>query len=193
MRGFGLASIVSLTASLACGSGTDLNQIVNVNPTSEAGVGSGEGGAGTPFPNPFGGAPGYVAHMGQDAHNPGQSCIQPQCHGGSEAPPFLIGGTVYADYKGTTPAAGVEVRILDSAGHAASTYSGQNGNFFIPSGSANGVTFPAIVGARNASTLRPMITKLSTASMGSCGQAKCHVPGGGPQGNTGNYYPIHVP
>jgi hypothetical protein len=74
-----------------------------------------------------------------------------------------------------------------------STYSSSNGNFYIRSGGASGVTFPAIVGARNATTVRPMITTLSTASMGSCGQTKCHVPGGGPQTNTGNYYPIHIP
>jgi hypothetical protein len=193
MRWFGLASVVSLNASLACGSGTDLNQIVNVNPVSEAGAGAGEGGGGSTFQNPFAGAPGYTPQMGPDAHNAGQPCMQSGCHGSSEAPGFLIGGTVYTDYKGTTPAVGVEVRIVDSQGRAASAYTGQSGNFFIHSVNANGVTFPAVVGARNATTTRPMITVLSAAGMGSCGQAKCHVPGGGPQSGTGNYYPIHVP
>lgn len=195
MRWLGFASVVSLTASLACGSGTDLNQIVNVNPKPDAGAGALEGG-GSPFQNPFAGAPGYAAQMGEDSHNPGKACLQSGCHGsggGGEAPSFLLGGTVYADYKGTTPAAGVEVRIVDSAGHAVSTYSSSNGNFYIRSGSANGVTFPAVVGARDSTSERPMITLLTTASMGSCGQTKCHVPGGGPQSGTGNYYPIHVP
>jgi hypothetical protein len=192
VRWFGLTSVVSLTASLACGAGTDLTQIVDVNPESDAGSAASEGGA-TSFQNPFAGAPGYTARMGQDSHNAGKACLQSGCHGSSEAPSFLLGGTVYADYEGTTPAAGVEVRIVDSAGHAVSTYSSPNGNFYVGSGSANGVTFPAIVGARNATTTRPMITTLSTASMGSCGQTKCHVPGGGPQSGTGNYYPIHVP
>lgn len=197
MRWIELASVVSLLASAACGSGTDLNQIINVNPNSEAGAGLGEGG-GSSFLDPFGGAPGYTAGGGGDtSHNPGKSCMQSGCHpaGGAsgEAPSFLVGGTVYADYKGTTPAVGVEVRIVDSAGHAASAYSGSNGNFYIRSGSANGVTFPAVIGARNATTTRPMITVLSSSSMGSCGQTKCHVPGGGPQSGTGDYYPIHVP
>jgi hypothetical protein len=84
------------------------------------------------------------------------------------------------------------VRILDGAGHAASTYSGSNGNFYIRAGT-DSVAFPAVVGARNATTSRPMITMLSTAGMGSCNQTTCHVPGGGPQTNTGDYYPIHVP
>ena len=196
MRGFALAALLALGALLGCGAGTDLNQIIEVNPESDAGTPASEGG-GTPFQNPFAGAPAYSAQSGGDtSHNAGKSCIQSGCHGtsgGGEAPSFLLGGTVYADYTGTTPAAGVEVRIVDSAGHAVSTYSSSNGNFYIRSGSANGVTFPAIVGARNATTVRPMITTLSTASMGSCGQTKCHVPGGGPQTNTGNYYPIHVP
>jgi hypothetical protein len=201
MRGPELLSVVLLGASIACGSGTDLNQIVNVNPTSEAGAAGGEGG-GTTFQDPFAGTPGYKAGMSGDGHhNAGQACGQACCHGGGgnacqgdTGPAFLIGGTVYTDYKGTTPAPGVEVRIVDSAGHAASTYSASDGNFYIRAASnTTGVTFPAIIGARNASASRPMITKLSTASMGSCGQAKCHVPGGGPQTNSGNYYPIHVP
>ena len=119
----------------------------------------------------------------------------------SELDPKTFGGKAMTYYGRWTykydigaqkGAAGVEVRIVDSAGHAASAYSGSNGNFYIRSGSANGVTFPAIVGARDATTTRPMITTL-TASMDSCGQTKCHVPGGGPKTNTGNYYPIHVP
>lgn len=198
MRSLGFASIVSLAACVACGSGTDLNQIIDVNPRSEAGAVSGEGGS-SGFQDPFGGAPGYMAGgSGDNSHNAGKSCMQSGCHptaggGGGDAPSFLIGGTVYADYKGTTPAPGVEIRIVDSAGHSASTYSGSNGNFYVRSGSANGVTFPAVIGARNATTTRPMITVLSSASMGSCGQTTCHVPGGGLPSGTGNYYPIHVP
>jgi hypothetical protein len=182
---------VGLLAAAACGTGTDLNQLVD-EPLADgsAATGSASGG-GTSFPDPFVGAPAYVSKMGSQTHNPGQSCMQSGCHGG-DAPSFLVGGTVYTDYKGTTAAAGVEVRIVDAAGHAASTYTGPNGNFHISSGSANGVTFPAVVGVRSGTTTRPMITKLAS-SMGSCGQTHCHVPGGGPLGGTGNYYPIHVP
>jgi hypothetical protein len=178
--------------AIGCGTGTDLNQIVNVDPFAEGGATSSGGGQGSSFQDPFAGAPGYSARSGGDSHNAGRSCMQSGCHGGGEAPSFLIGGTVYSDYKGTSPAVGVEVRIVDSAGHAASAYTGASGNFYIGSGSANGVTFPAVVGARDGTTTRPMITTL-TSSMGSCGQGGCHVPGGGPLSNTGNYYPIHIP
>ena len=122
--------------------------------------------------------------------------MQSHCHasqgGQSEAPSFLIGGTVYQDYYGMVAAAGVEIRVLDSAGHAASTVSERNGNFYIRSSSSNGVTFPAVVGARNATIARPMITPLGNASMGSCAQSPCHVAGGSPS-KTQTYYPIHVP
>jgi hypothetical protein len=183
-----------LSVAAACGStGTDLKQIVNVDPFSEAGVGGGAGGgdAGS-FVDPFAGAPAYSPQTGGDSHNAGKSCLQSGCHAsGGEGPSFLIGGTVYKDYAGTVPAPGVEVRIVDSAGNAASTYSGPEGNFSIGAG-ASGISFPANVGARDGTTVRPMVTTL-TSGMGSCGQSTCHVPGGGPTTNTGNYYPIHVP
>jgi hypothetical protein len=178
------------------GTGTDLNQIVNVDPSSDAAAPAADTGRpAASYLNPFEAAPGYVAQMGVSTHNAGLACVQPSCHGGSggPAPPFFIGGTVYQDYQGTKPAVGVEVRVVDSAGHAASAHSGPEGNFFIPSGGANGVNFPAAIGARDANTSRPMITAITGSGMGSCGQANCHVPGGGPMTSTGNYYPIHVP
>jgi hypothetical protein len=136
-----------------------------------------------------------MAQMGASSHNAGLACLQSGCHGGTAgpAPPFFLGGTVYQDYPGTKPAAGVEVRIVDPEGHATSVHAGPEGNFFIPAGAQNGVTFPAAIGARDANTTRPMITLIAGAGMGSCAQASCHVPGGGPTTNTGNYFPIHVP
>jgi hypothetical protein len=181
-----------LSVAAACGStGTDLKQIVNVDPFSDAG-GSAVGGDAESVVDPFAGAPAYSQQAGGSSHNAGKSCLQSGCHGsGGEAPNFLIGGTVYKDYAGTMPAPGVEVRIVDSAGHAASTYTGPEGNFYI-GGGGGGITFPANVGARDGTTVRPMVTTL-TSGMASCGQSTCHVPGGGPTTNTGNYYPIHVP
>ena len=139
-------------------------------------------------PDAFAGAPAYVSTIGRSAHNAGQSCMKSGCHGaGGAADGLLIGGTVYADYAGTIPAPGVEIRVLDMAGHAVSVYSGQNGNFYV-GGAA--VTFPAIVGARDGKTTRPMVTAL-TGTMRSCAAAGCHIVGGSPA--TGAYYPIHVP
>jgi hypothetical protein len=178
------------------GAGTDLDQIANVDPVSDAAAPDASAvWQGAWYPDPFQGAPAYTAQMGISSHNAGLACLQPSCHGGTAgaAPTFFLGGTAYQDYQGTKPAAGMEVRIVDSAGHAASAYSGPEGNFFIPSGAQNGVTFPAAIGARDARTSRPMITLITGAGMGSCGQASCHVPGGGPTTNTGNYFPVHVP
>ena len=110
------------------------------------------------------------------------------CHGGGgDASSFFIGGTVYKDYKGTIPAAGVEIRVVDANGHAASVYSGSNGTFHMGRGN---LTLPAIVGARDGTISRPMVTALS-GTMGSCSSSGCHINGGSPL--TTAYYPIHVP
>lgn len=139
----------------------------------------------TTFTDPFAGAPAYAAPSNLTPspgpnHNVGKSCMD--CHGKNETA-FLLGGTIYKDYAGSTPAAGVEIRVVDTNGHAASTYSNSDGNFFIKSGGST-VALPAVVGARDGTTARPMITQL-TGAMGSCGQASCHSNGG--------YGPLHLP
>jgi hypothetical protein len=145
-------------------------------------------------PDAFTGAPAFTSMVGNSAHKPGESCMQSGCHGpaaGAQETSFLIGGTVYKDYKGTIPAPGVEVRVLDMAGHAVSVYSGMNGNFYIHLANST-VMLPAVVGVRDGTTTRPMVTTLTpTTGMGSCAAAGCHVIGGSPA--TGAYYPIHVP
>jgi hypothetical protein len=179
------------------GTGTDLNQIVSEAPISDAAAPDAAAGWGqaASYLDPFDGAPAYAAQMGISTHNAGMACLQPSCHGGTAgtAPRFFLGGTAYLDYQGTKPAVGVEVRIVDSAGHAVSAYAGPEGNFFVSSGAENGVTFPAAIGARDANTSRPMITAITGIGMDSCAQTTCHVAGGGPMTGTGNYFPIHVP
>jgi hypothetical protein len=199
-----LLPVFSLLTTVSCGgsAGTDLNQLVNENPFPDGGPGedsatpsSGNADDGA-FQDPFAGAPAFATQMGPSTHNPGMSCIQTGCHSGATssagAPGFLLGGTVYADYQGQTPAVGIEVRVADTQGHAVSVYSGPAGTFYLATGSAAGVTFPAVVGARDATSTRDMITVL-TSGLGSCDQTACHVPGGGSTTNTGNYYPIHIP
>ncbi|MDP9152052.1 MAG: hypothetical protein M3O36_19180 [Myxococcota bacterium] len=140
-------------------------------------------------PDAFGGAPPFVSKVGSSPHNPGQSCMKSGCHGpGGGETPFLIGGTVYKDYKGTIPAPGVEIRVLDAKGNAMSVYSGSNGNFYIHTSAT--LTPPFIVGARDGTTTRPMVTTI-TGTMGTCAASGCHVVGGSPM--TAAYYPIHVP
>jgi len=150
-------------------------------------------------PDPFAGAPAYV--KGTDTagplslsdpagpHHIGASCGNGSCHAPGAcgaAPCFLIGGTAYDEYKGTTPAAGAEIRVLDMQGHAASCYVGPNGNFRILADA--GVTLPAIVGIRDGTTTRPMVTVLGN---GMCATSSCHSVGGSPA--TGAVYPVHVP
>jgi hypothetical protein len=182
-----LISFVPLVL-VACGSqGIDPNDLG----TQDGGEGGAtQGPPPTAFNDPFSGAPAYAkgSSMGShpDGDESGTDCTK--CHGkGGDGPALLIGGTVYKDYAGTTPAVGVEVRVVDTQGHAVSTYTNNTGMFAIRSSNANGVVFPAVVGARDGTTQRPMITQL-TGTMGSCSQATCHVGQ-----SAGGYYPIHVP
>lgn len=181
--------VTALACASACGGpGTDPLQ-VDQTTGDGGGMATSANPPPTPFTDPFAGAPPFSPKGGGGgggSHNAGEACGKQGCHTGGDGPAFLIGGTIYTDYKGTTPAAGVEIRIVDGNGNAASTYSEGNGNFYIRSGMTS-VGFPAVVGARNGSIARPMITQLSNAGMGTCAQATCHTAP--PSG----YYPIHIP
>ena len=189
-------SVLALLGNAACSSqGTDLTQLVNASAFADAGIDASLGSSAR-ITDPFAGAAAFVATTGPSAHNPGTSCFNTAaCHalsgGKTGAPDLLIGGTIYTDYKGTTPAPGVEVRAVDGQGKVVSAFTGPEGNFYLLSAASNGLSFPLVVGARSAQTTRPMITTV-VSSYGSCGQNTCHVPGGGTPA-TGNYYPIHVP
>jgi hypothetical protein len=192
---------IALVAFVAgcSGPGTSLDQLIDASPFADAQVNESSPGDSS-GQDPFAGAPPYVA-MHPDAgvdlgatspHNAGTSCLQSGCHGPDGAgKPLLIGGTIYEDYYSMIPAkAGLEVRIKDFAGHAVSVYTDATGNFFLRTSDANGLTLPAVVGARDTTSTRPMVTPL-TSGMGSCGQSLCHVKGSSPA--DGSYYPIHVP
>jgi len=130
-------------------------------------------------------ATGVLAHLA-DTHNVGLSCGPCHSTGCGSTPCFTLGGTVYRDYFGKQPAAGVEVRVVDLKGRSATVYSGPNGNFALYSDA--GVALPAMVGARDGTTTRPMVT---TLAVGMCATAGCHVVGSSP--DAGAYYAIHVP
>jgi hypothetical protein len=125
-------------------------------------------------------APAYVATLGPSTRRPGhnfnnatprqnpagRSCLN--CHDGNGgAPQFSAAGTVYA---GSQPAARVEVRAIDDEGKIASVYTDADGNFFFPG--ALDLAFPALVGARNATTTLLM---KAPAPNGNCNQ--CHRGG----------------
>ena len=164
------------------------------DPDADAGGDSGRAGDAAAPANAFSGAPAYEAKTGpntiksQGDHpfpggNPAkQDCMTAQCHGaGGEGPRFVAGGTVYKDVAGAMPAAQVEVRLLSGDGTAASVYTDANGNFYLRSGDAAGLTFPAKTGARDGASAKLMVSAIGS---GACNSATCH---GGPTGV------IHVP
>jgi hypothetical protein len=170
-------------------------------PAGSGSTGSPAGSGSVPTPSTgtttdaFKGAPPFTSMVGNSAHHPGESCSQSNCHGpaGGETE-FVVGGTVYKDYKGTIPAPGVEVRVVDAVGMAMSVYTGTNGNFYLNAGRRDGggaVTYPVMVGVRDGTTSRPMVTAITSTAMGSCASSGCHIVGGSPA--SGAYYPIHVP
>ncbi len=137
-----------------------------------------DSGSTPPKKSAFDGAPAYVATLGasteKTAHsfgantpktNPaGKKCLD--CHdatGGTTQ--FSAGGTVYS---GTTPVAKAEVRIVGSDGKAFSTYTDADGNFFLRA-STQFVSYPALVGVRDASGTRVMT---ALATKGNCNE--CH-------------------
>ena len=171
--------------------GTDAstpNNDSGTTPTNDASYPTSDSGTNQPptsYLDPFQGAPAYSAGKGSNAHNAGQACIT--CHTKQGEKSLLIGGTVYSDYDGTTPAAGVEIRVLDTQGHAMSTYSGTSGTFYISANST--IVPPFVVGVRNASATRPMITQIDGKTInGDCSKSGCHVGK-----SNGGYYVVHIP
>jgi len=197
------AVLVPLLASTGCsGPGTNLDDLLDASRVAETSGSDARVGDAASL-DPFGGAPAY-ALMTPDAgmdlgamtpHNQGSSCLQSSdCHApGGDGKALLLGGTLYEDYYSMTAVkAGVEVRIRDFAGHAISVYTDATGNFFVRQADANGLGFPAVVGVRDATSTRDMITTLSSPSMGSCSEAPCHVKGEKPSPGV-SYYPLHIP
>jgi hypothetical protein len=84
-----------------------------------------------------------------------------------------MGGTVYADSAGTTPAAQVEVRVNNPDGTSVRAYTDAAGNFYLPTGSGNLAT-GAKVGMRTASGSHIM----KGPATGDCNG--CHRAGGSP-------------
>jgi hypothetical protein len=198
-----LAGVVPFFALAACsGPGTNLDNLIDASLPVDGGLVD-VGGDGTAYANAFAGAPSYTM-MTPDAttelaihpkgiNNIGLSCITSSCHGATATTPLFVGGTVFQDYYGqTTAGLGIELRLVDTMGHAQSSYTDPNGNFFLRTKDAAGLTFPLAVGIRNSSNARPMVVAL-TSSQGSCAQTNCHAIGGNPEKPGTGYFPIHLP
>ncbi|MGC4065203.1 MAG: hypothetical protein QM784_11265 [Polyangiaceae bacterium] len=117
--------------------------------------------------------PNGTALVATGEHRAGLNCMSSTCHGpttGTRA--FAFGGTVYQS-NGTTAAAHVEVAVV-SGTKTYTTYSGANGNFWIPLASASNIDWTtAKVHLRTATG---ELTKPAGAEVGS-GCNSCHVSG----------------
>ena len=129
--------------------------------------------------NAFVGQPAFVAsaavgssnnqNHGPNGSPTGLDCLS--CHktGGQAAGDvWTFAGTVY-DAAGTTPVAGVEVRMVDNTGKGISVVTDANGSFWSP----NPIK-PYRVGIRNATITANMSTILTTADQGGCAKTLCH-------------------
>ena len=101
-------------------------------------------------------------------HRPGQPCLL--CHSD-----FNVAGTVFADSTTVTPAEGVSVNLLDSAGSTFVATTNVAGNFFVRTDEWQPV-FPMKV-----SITSNGVTTTMTANVGRNGScASCHVDPVGP-------------
>ncbi len=141
---------------------------------ADGGTSSSSGSTPPPPANAFSGAAAYAAKLGPSARQGAHTGVGgPQNLDCANCHNWLIGGTVWMDAAGTMPAPSVEVRVRDAAGNAASAYTDQDGNFYLPAGTG-GVTLPAEIGVRNGTTTKLMG---STLSAGGCAAGACHVSG----------------
>jgi len=161
------------------GGGGGSNDTTDAGATTDSGIHPGDAGtdAQTIDPNPFAGAPAYVAKLGSSARktahpftndNPaGHDCFQ--CHGDlGNATPMAFGGTVYASAGSTTPAAKVEIRVKDKDGKAISAWSDADGNFYFfvnPNGDLN---LPGHAGVRDAKGSKTMTDPLLKGNCNGC-------------------------
>jgi hypothetical protein len=105
-----------------------------------------------------------------------QACLNCHASGGAGVA-FVYAGTVFTDATGTTPAAGVEVRVRTDNGTDAIVYTDANGNFF---DRTEAITFGAAAGVRTAAATQLMVNEAANGNCNSChngtAQAYIHVP-----------------
>lgn len=188
MRTIDVVLVVSLACATACGldvRGTRVTPTRDTDPTSPTIGGATTPASGTAIspptdagadaiaPSVFDGAPPYAAKSGpptdddkhpNDEKDPaGLACLG--CHDGStEAPRFVLGGTVYADAAGTTPLAKAEVRVVSGA-DVFVAYTNGDGNFFV-TGASSITTGHA--GVRDATSTRDMPGTIASGDCNGC-------------------------
>lgn len=121
-------------------------------------------------------APG-VSGCGGEGQNmlPGSDCLA--CHsqgsGEREAPPWEVGGTVFADAAGTAGVQNATVRITDATGETVELRTGSSGNFY----SGGNLTPPYTVEVEYDGRVVSMGTPAETGACNSC--HKCDGEAGG--------------
>lgn len=133
--------------------------------------------AGPPPPNAFTATSPYAlltpSEQSADHHggtsNAGKDCLL--CHTGQGAPRFVVAGTVFTTKGSTTPAAGVQVRVVSPTGQEiALVGTDESGNFWLEGAAV--VPPGSRVGIRDASRTKLMNGPIGA---GTCNQSVCHV------------------
>lgn len=95
---------------------------------------------------------------------PGSDCLVCHKSGGGEAPPWTVGGTIFADIDGTAAAKNVTIRVTDSTGKTVEYNSNNVGNFY----GADQLTPPFTAEVEADGTVKSMSTSINTGACGSC-------------------------
>ncbi|MBJ6764688.1 hypothetical protein JGU66_28300 [Myxococcaceae bacterium JPH2] len=107
---------------------------------------------------------------GSSEMHPGGDCIQ--CHSQkSDAPRFVVAGTVHAAAHEANDCAGVEgaqVVITDAKQKAYTLQTNAAGNFYLRAGDAQDFAFPFTARVTHGSVERAMSTPQNTGACGSC-------------------------
>jgi hypothetical protein len=151
-------------------------------PAADAGTDA-AGDAATPPVDFFAGAPAYANQAGrstQVGEHPsggtarGSACFS--CHGPGGAPSMVMGGTVYTDAAGTTPAANVQV-VLKVGATFVSANTNAEGNFLVFGAAFAGT---AKVAVRNGASSHAMVGGITKGDCNSChdgtATARIHLP-----------------
>lgn len=95
---------------------------------------------------------------------PGSDCLVCHKSGGGEAPPWTVGGTIFADIDGTAAADKVVIRVTDADGKTIEIESNRVGNFY----SADRLTPPFTAEVEANGTVKSMSSSITTGACGSC-------------------------
>lgn len=106
----------------------------------------------------------HTAHGVATTPNKDVNCLN--CHNGTGATNFLFAGSVYADPNAATPAADIEVRVVDKNGLGLSAHSDVDGNFWLVD--AKTLAVPALSGARSGAAEQLMPTALQQGGCNGC-------------------------